>query len=383
MIEIETSEGPMVWLMNYLADTFVKYLHQGAHAMLKHVFPFLVIVFAAYGSAAAETRNETFFSSTLDREVDYQVIVPGDYDARVEDGKRYPVLYLLHCAGCTKKNETFWGMADRDSIVDAMDIIVAAPNDGSGDGPYSFSWWLDSPVLEGYLFSTFVGGEFKNRIDSLYATLPEKRHTGIAGHSMGGYGALHNALEFPDTYGAAFSAQGLLSLPDHDDEFGLPRLLGNATENRENWVAADIISQAHRFKDAGIDLRFYSGPNGWFDEDNRKLDSALSELEVEHVYFTNDDGHYVTDEQLSAAMHWFDSLFTTSTHTAPGTVPRQGKNRSGNNKPIGRTSAAPSCFDILGKALHRGSLRRSGRNLVYFEHVDGRMYPAVSGIDFQ
>ena len=349
--------------------------------MVKHMFLSLAVVFAARGSAGAITHNETFFSGTLGREVDYQVIVPGDYDARAAAGTRYPVLYLLHCAGCTKANETFWGAADGDSIVDAMDIIVAAPNDGSGDGPYSFSWWLDSPVLEGYRFSTFVGGEFKDLIDSLYATLPDKPHTGIAGHSMGGYGALHNALEFPDIYGSAFSAQWLLSLPDHDDEFGLPRLLGNITENRENWVAADIISQAHRFKDAGIHLRFYSGPNGWFDEDNRKLDSALSDLEVEHVYFTNDDGHYVTDEQLGAAMQWFDSLFTISTHTAPAPAPRRGRNRSGNESPLRRKSGARSCFDILGKALLPGSPRRSGRKLVYLRHIDGRMYPAVSGID--
>ena len=349
--------------------------------MVKRMLILLFSLFVVYGSAEAITHTETFFSSTLDREVDYQVIIPGDYTAQTALGKRYPVIYLLHCAGCTKNNETFWGTADRDSIVDALDVIVAAPNDGSGDGRYTFSWWLDSPVMEGYRFSTFVGEEFKKRIDSLYATLPDKQHTGIAGHSMGGYGALHNALEFPDTYGCAFAAQGLLSLLDHDTEYGLPRLLGSITDNRDNWIAADIISQSPRFQNTAMHLRFYSGPYGWFEEDNRKLDSALNALAIDHVYFTNDDYHTVTFAQLTAAMNWFDSLFTRNTHTVHAIDFRHAPAKAGTISLLQSETDATRCFNLLGKAWAPGIIPMPGRKLIVIRYVDGTAWRVANGMD--
>jgi S-formylglutathione hydrolase FrmB len=50
----------------------------------------------------------------------------------------------------------------------------------------------------------FVTGDLVAHVDSRYRTLRRRSSRGIAGHSMGGYGAIKLAMKHPETYGAVY-----------------------------------------------------------------------------------------------------------------------------------------------------------------------------------
>jgi len=123
--------------------------------------------------------------------------------------KRYPTLYLLH--GYTARPEAwvkggYQGMSlpeEMDSLIAkgvASEMIVVVPN---GRNAYLGSFYTNSPVTgnwEDYIFRDVVG-----YIDGHYRTLARAGGRGIAGHSMGGYGAFMLAMKHPDIFGAVYA----------------------------------------------------------------------------------------------------------------------------------------------------------------------------------
>ena len=52
----------------------------------------------------------------------------------------------------------------------------------------------------------FITHDLVQSIDSRFRTLPgDRRHRAIAGHSMGGYGALYLAFRHPDVFGSVYA----------------------------------------------------------------------------------------------------------------------------------------------------------------------------------
>ena len=60
-------------------------------------------------------------------------------------------------------------------------------------------------------YDEYVARELVAHVDSSYRTHPRREHRGIAGLSMGGYGAISLALRYPDVFAAAASHSGVLS----------------------------------------------------------------------------------------------------------------------------------------------------------------------------
>jgi S-formylglutathione hydrolase FrmB len=117
------------------------------------------------------------------------------------------VLYVLHGYQGVKEHWThgFQGLElDRsmDSLIAAgksREMIVVAPNGRNG---YFGSFYLDSPVTGGW--ETWLTRDLVAYVDSAYRTIKDPAGRGIAGHSMGGFGALTLAMRHPDVYGAAY-----------------------------------------------------------------------------------------------------------------------------------------------------------------------------------
>ena len=247
------------------------------------------------------TDEFTYFSHVLQRKVKYLVLLPPDYAPQKQ---RYPVLYLLHCAGCT--HYSYIEHYPLPKIHDFLKFIIIIPFDGTTTG-----WWLDSPVDTLSQLSTWLSGEFKALIDSQYATLPDRDNTGIAGHSMGGYGALLNYINHCDIYGYAFSAKGLLNIIGHKGEFGASGVLGRFASHETLYEDVDLFSLANRLKGKNTSIRFYSGPSDWFTEENRCFDSLLTILKLRHSYFENEEPHPSMSLQSTWKMiRYFDSCFT-------------------------------------------------------------------------
>lgn len=135
------------------------------------------------------------------------VYLPPSY--KTESAKRYPTLYLLH--GYTGRPEewvrnAYQGMslpAELDSLIAqgvASEMIVIVPN---GRNAYLGSFYTNSEVTgnwEDFIYRDLVG-----YIDGKYRSLARASSRGIAGHSMGGYGAFMLAMKHPDVFGAAYS----------------------------------------------------------------------------------------------------------------------------------------------------------------------------------
>ncbi|MBV9959104.1 MAG: prolyl oligopeptidase family serine peptidase, partial [Acidobacteria bacterium] len=135
------------------------------------------------------------------------VYLPPSYDS--SRTKRYPTLYLLH--GFNGKIEHFTrngyqgmnlqplmdGMIKSDSI---GEMIVVVPN---GTNNYLASYYTNSSVTGNW--QDYVVRDVVSYIDSHYRTLARAESRGVAGHSMGGYGAIMMGMQHPDVFGAVYA----------------------------------------------------------------------------------------------------------------------------------------------------------------------------------
>lgn len=294
-------------------------LPKGTH-MRARSFALCCIVIVAFYTARAEIYvQSTFESDTLGITITYSVVLPDVYDDAANSDRSFPVLYLLHCVGCDDGTWMRQSGANIQASVDEFQVIAAAPAD---DG--SYRWWLDSPRIPQSRYSTFLVNEFKPLIDSVYRTLENRENTGVAGHSMGGFGAFHNALEHPGIFGSAFSIKGAFDIRYPCSQnwdgycFGLDRLLGTDPEDAGNWDNVNILKNARELGKIDVSIGFIRstgspGPGevNWFYEDNVALHDSLVSLGIEHKYVEDDSGHRnVTAELVRVAVCFFDSVVT-------------------------------------------------------------------------
>ena len=331
----------------------------------------LTMAMLVSGGHCGKIEDGSYTSALLKTTVTYKVLLPQSYAQKKAAGRRFPVLYLLHCAGGSPQGFVEdYGVS---ACIDSVDMIVVMPYDGT-----SFGWWLDSPILPDSKLSEFLAGEFKRRIDSLYSTFPDRQNTGIAGHSMGGFGALHNLLNHPNVYSIAFSAKGLLSLVDHAGGYGTNTVIGSPNEHMADYRANDILLNAQKFVGINAKIRFYSGPRDLFPVENRKLDTLLTNLGVEHQYYENDEMHYPMSQASTMAMfRFFNSNFAAN----PVKVPHNGKGSPKLGAVRDRRSGAQA-YTLQGRTVLRPSkVRASSEALV---SADGsRPVTVVSGCKSQ
>jgi enterochelin esterase-like enzyme len=135
------------------------------------------------------------------------VYLPPSYETST--ATRYPVVYLLHGFGTTERS---WVRGYRGfSISTAMDsliragaireMIIVMPN---GRNRLGGSFYTNSESAGNW--EDFVVQELVEHIDAKYRTLARPDSRGLAGHSMGGYGALAIGMRHGgDVYGAVYA----------------------------------------------------------------------------------------------------------------------------------------------------------------------------------
>jgi pimeloyl-ACP methyl ester carboxylesterase len=188
---------------------------------------------------------------------DILVYTPPGYD-RADTTKNYPVLYLLHGYG---GNHTYFkGLYDVGDVMDELinsgqidPMIVVTPNATNNLGG---SFYTNSPEIgAGQSFAgrmqDFIANEVVHVVDSVFNTIPDRAHRGIAGHSMGGYGAVKLAMLRNDLFCSAASMSGPIAFwgtnptsPDFDGilEF-LPVMYGeNGFNPLDTVVAGDTAA---------------------------------------------------------------------------------------------------------------------------------------------
>jgi S-formylglutathione hydrolase FrmB len=121
--------------------------------------------------------------------------------------RRYPAIYLLH--GYQGNHKQWMAGGKEWNIRDVMDkligdgkvreMIVVMPDAKSRYGGSFYTNSVTTGNWEDYIAQDVVAF-----VDGNYRTLSAAASRGIAGHSMGGYGALKLAMKHPDRFGAAF-----------------------------------------------------------------------------------------------------------------------------------------------------------------------------------
>jgi putative tributyrin esterase len=144
--------------------------------------------------------------------------------------RRYPVAYYLHGVSGAETDWVRLGHLDAtlDSLVAAgvPEMIVVMPD---GDDGWWTTWnWLgdytacrrDRPAraepaatwcVPWPHYDDYVARDLVAWVDGHFRTLADRAHRGIAGLSMGGYGAMALALAYPDVFSAAASHSGVVS----------------------------------------------------------------------------------------------------------------------------------------------------------------------------
>jgi len=305
------------------------------------------------------------------------VYLPPGYDAT---DRRYPVLYLLHGIGATQKDWTDawddpddpWGTVPR--VLDRgiaegrlAEMIVVMPDEKTTSGG---SWYVDSSVTGGW--ETFTAKELVAWTDARFRTLATAGGRGIAGHSMGGIGAITLGMKHPDVYSVVYGmssaalgwggdfapdnpafreALELRSWQDVDGfwDAGLVCAAQAFSPNPErppffvdwpfrvgedgslvpnepawsSWVAHQPVAQAARYRENLLKLRGLRLDAGDRDQfthipvTSRELSRVLEELEVPHVFEEYNGDHRNrlwgrTGRFSTEILPWFSMLLDSS-----------------------------------------------------------------------
>jgi enterochelin esterase-like enzyme len=132
--------------------------------------------------------------------------------------RRYPVVYLLHVF--TDSDAKWFGRGGKHwinlpAVLDAahaagglFEAIVVMPD---AFNAFQGSFYSSSVTIGDW--ETFVADELVRAVDARYRTLTARESRGLAGHSMGGYGAMRLAMKRPDVFSAVYALSACCLTP--------------------------------------------------------------------------------------------------------------------------------------------------------------------------
>lgn len=147
---------------------------------------------------AVRVTDVRFPSTSIDGMLWYRVLVP-----KVEAGERLPVLYLLH--GANSGPAEVMERSDVATLATFARLIVVMPE-------ADFSYYTNAKHKRYSRWEDGITSELPRDVEARFPVLKGREHTGIAGISMGGYGAIKLALKHPERYGFAASLSGSLDI---------------------------------------------------------------------------------------------------------------------------------------------------------------------------
>lgn len=263
------------------------------------ILPALVwLAICASPSPAATASAECLSvpSRILHRSVGYCAILPPGYLA--DKTRRYPVLYLLH--GLGENQEMLINSGGLNLVENLWDtrrigkFLIVTPDAGS-------SFYINSRNGR-EKYEDFFIREFLPYIERHYRIRPGRMNRGIAGISMGGYGALHLAFRYPSLFSsvAAESAALIEHIPSLTVEGSQPqalrRILGSAFGSPPDpafWEENSPLTLARTARLAGMKIYFDCGEQDdyGFERGARALDRILTARGIPHEFHLYPGGH--------------------------------------------------------------------------------------------
>jgi S-formylglutathione hydrolase FrmB len=302
-------------------------------------------------------RGDAFESRALGVRKHFMIYLPPGYDAA--RSRRYPVAYYLHGLGGRESDWLAVGAIDAvaDSLIGSgmRETIIVMPD---GDDSWYSAWvdpqphaaCVDSLVREApergcvrrARYDDYVARDLVAYVDARYRTLADRRHRGIGGLSMGGYGALKLALAYPETFAAAASHSGTVSrLFIGPRPFAAPPRYATTVDtllrgyfartgtriygrDLAAWQASDPATLAARLLARGTPVPALYVDCGVADEllsENRALDHELTRLGIGHRYHEHPGGHTwrYWNTHVRTSLAWMLGVIGPS--SAPGKAP--------------------------------------------------------------
>ncbi len=197
-------------------------------------------------------------SSSLNCDMRFAIYLP----PQASSGQKVPVLYWLSGLTCTEEN--FMHKAGAQRIAAELGMAIVAPDTsprgdavadadgydlGKGAGFYVNA--TQSPWSAHYRMYDYVLQELPELIE---ATFPVSNLRSIAGHSMGGHGALVLALRNPERF-RSVSAFSPISNPVNSPwgKKALAAYLGKNTDSWADYDASMLMRRASHFVPARVD----------------------------------------------------------------------------------------------------------------------------------
>ena len=146
------------------------------------------------------------------------IYLPPRYQTNPE--RRFPTLYLLHgifdSFEVWTENYDVPGMLDRLIASGEIDeVILVMPNGGNR---YGGGYYRNSPVSGNW--ADYISEDLVNFIDANWRSIAQADARAVVGHSMGGFGAIHLAMERPDVFSVAWGMSPCCLAPVRDLGFG-------------------------------------------------------------------------------------------------------------------------------------------------------------------
>jgi len=194
-----------------------------------------------------------------------------------------PTLYLLHGHS---GNEKTWLVIKPNlpEIVDEKGLIVVCP-DGEN------SWYWDSPLNANVRYETFISDELVRYVDGHYNTIADRRGRAIAGLSMGGHGALWNAIRHSDVFSAAGSMSGGLDIRPFPKNWNMSDQLGDQSTHPDNWESHTVINLVPRMEKGRLAIIVDCGEEDFFLKVNKAFHEALLKKGIDHDFITRPGAH--------------------------------------------------------------------------------------------
>jgi enterochelin esterase-like enzyme len=205
------------------------------------------------GVARGTLHEVRFYSSAVGRPSRYLVYLPPGYAAQAAQGRRFPVLYLLH--GSPGRDTVFTDVAAAHVAANELiarhrmpPTILVMP--AGLQGLTADTEWANTHAGR---WEDFVGDVVRD-VDHRFATRADRRDRGIAGDSEGAYGAVNIALHHLDEFSVVESWSGYFTQTQASVFSG-----ASAAELRANSPAAYVETLAPEIHRLGLRAWMYEG----------------------------------------------------------------------------------------------------------------------------
>ena len=256
------------------------------------------------------TMEINLFLNSLRRMGSFKLLLPNDVrtDVPPEDNpyraRPMKTLFLLH---------GYTGMAENwvpEGLPEKYNFAIVSPTGENG-------FYLNG-LSTGHEFQNLVGVELVDYVRRTFGLAQRPEDTCIMGLSMGGFGALHTALAYPETFGkavglsSALIVHGIAHMKEGEDNgmanyYYYRECFGDLETVEERDVNPEVLVK--RLLAAGKklpELYMACGTEDFLIEPNRELHRFLEEQGVAHEYHEGPGVHDMVfwKEWAAKAVEW-------------------------------------------------------------------------------